>query len=198
MLHANIPSGANDLALANENLMSAAEGILSQHDGEWGGFGEAPKFPPSMTLDFLLALALHSRRRKPSDVCNGRSTRPHRKHLTQWREAESSTRSVVDSPATAWTVTGSSRISRKCSTTTGYCWISTVKGTFATAIHFTPLSSAKLLAGFNAKCRPPVVHSTHRSMLTPTAKKAGHTFGCPMKLRLSSVRQKAKPSATPI
>lgn len=56
MLHANAPTGADGSALANEDLLKAAEGILSQHDGEWGGFGEAPKFPPSMTLDFLLAL----------------------------------------------------------------------------------------------------------------------------------------------
>ncbi|MBC2593444.1 thioredoxin domain-containing protein [Ruficoccus amylovorans] len=53
---ANVPMGADGTSLANEALVTAAEAICGQHDDEWGGFGDAPKFPPSMTLDFLLAM----------------------------------------------------------------------------------------------------------------------------------------------
>ncbi|MEM9026228.1 MAG: thioredoxin domain-containing protein, partial [Verrucomicrobiota bacterium] len=37
-------------------LFEAADHINERHDDEYGGFGGAPKFPPSMTLDFLLAV----------------------------------------------------------------------------------------------------------------------------------------------
>jgi uncharacterized protein len=37
-------------------LPAAARRILDNADLEYGGFGSAPKFPPAMTLDFLLAL----------------------------------------------------------------------------------------------------------------------------------------------
>lgn len=37
-------------------LFDAADHINQRHDDEYGGFGGAPKFPPSMTLDFLLAI----------------------------------------------------------------------------------------------------------------------------------------------
>ncbi len=34
-------------------LVEAAEGICGNHDDRYGGFGGAPKFPPSMSLNFL-------------------------------------------------------------------------------------------------------------------------------------------------
>ena len=37
-------------------LLEAAQGICGNHDDQYGGFGEAPKFPPSMSLNFLRAL----------------------------------------------------------------------------------------------------------------------------------------------
>lgn len=37
-------------------LIAAAHGICGNHDDRFGGFGDAPKFPPSMTLNFLRAL----------------------------------------------------------------------------------------------------------------------------------------------
>lgn len=40
----------------NRNLVPAAHGICGNHDDQYGGFGGAPKFPPSMTLNFLRAL----------------------------------------------------------------------------------------------------------------------------------------------
>ena len=54
--HGNQPVDASDVPLQNDALLQAAKDILSQHDHEWGGFGKAPKFPPSMSLDFLLAI----------------------------------------------------------------------------------------------------------------------------------------------
>jgi uncharacterized protein YyaL (SSP411 family) len=53
---ANVPMGADGTPLPNEALLTAAEAVCGQHDDEWGGFGDAPKFPPSMTLDYLLAV----------------------------------------------------------------------------------------------------------------------------------------------
>jgi uncharacterized protein len=35
-------------------LDAAAARLALEHDDEWGGFGDAPKFPPSMVLEFLL------------------------------------------------------------------------------------------------------------------------------------------------
>ncbi len=40
--------------LTAELLDTAFEAIIASEDREFGGFGRAPKFPPSMTLDFLL------------------------------------------------------------------------------------------------------------------------------------------------
>ena len=40
--------------LSAELLDSAAESVAEGHDERWGGFGGAPKFPPSMLLEFLL------------------------------------------------------------------------------------------------------------------------------------------------
>lgn len=37
-------------------LVAAAHGICGNHDDRYGGFGDAPKFPPSMALNFLRAL----------------------------------------------------------------------------------------------------------------------------------------------
>jgi uncharacterized protein YyaL (SSP411 family) len=43
------PSG-----IASEQLDAAAARLALEHDDDWGGFGGAPKFPPSMVLEFLL------------------------------------------------------------------------------------------------------------------------------------------------
>jgi uncharacterized protein YyaL (SSP411 family) len=45
------PSGAG---LTADSLDGAAARLAGDHDDEWGGFGGAPKFPPSMVLEFLL------------------------------------------------------------------------------------------------------------------------------------------------
>jgi uncharacterized protein len=55
LLHANAPRGASGQPVENRALLAAAQGICTTHDDTWGGFGAAPKFPPAMALDFLLA-----------------------------------------------------------------------------------------------------------------------------------------------
>jgi len=46
--------GASDEMLTSEALTQAFSGLASNFDGGNGGFGHAPKFPPSMNLMFLL------------------------------------------------------------------------------------------------------------------------------------------------
>ncbi|MEM7791176.1 MAG: thioredoxin domain-containing protein [Verrucomicrobiota bacterium] len=58
ILASNSSAGASTgLDTWDENyLVQAAEGICGNHDDQYGGFGKAPKFPPSMALNFLGAL----------------------------------------------------------------------------------------------------------------------------------------------
>jgi uncharacterized protein YyaL (SSP411 family) len=44
--------------LTEELLREAVRGLQRQFDPEWGGFGGAPKFPPALTLEFLLRMHL--------------------------------------------------------------------------------------------------------------------------------------------
>jgi uncharacterized protein len=48
------PSAPPRSGLSAEMLDAAAARLVHEHDDEWGGFGGAPKFPPSMALEFLL------------------------------------------------------------------------------------------------------------------------------------------------
>ena len=41
-------------ALTREHFARATRGLLAQHDQRHGGFGEAPKFPQAMAMEFLL------------------------------------------------------------------------------------------------------------------------------------------------
>ena len=50
VLPAAAPGGALEAAILDE----AARRLSADHDDERGGFGDAPKFPPSMVLEFLL------------------------------------------------------------------------------------------------------------------------------------------------
>ena len=52
----NMPVSITGDPLDPSALLTAAKTVLESHDDTYGGFGTAPKFPPSMTLDFLLAL----------------------------------------------------------------------------------------------------------------------------------------------
>jgi uncharacterized protein YyaL (SSP411 family) len=50
-------SGSKDFNLAD--LTIAVQGICGNHDDQYGGFGEAPKFPQAMVLNFLMAMREH-------------------------------------------------------------------------------------------------------------------------------------------
>jgi uncharacterized protein YyaL (SSP411 family) len=56
LAHTNTPEGADQGELNPGALLAATEGIARMHDDNHGGFGGAPKFPPSMTINFLLTL----------------------------------------------------------------------------------------------------------------------------------------------
>ena len=56
MLHANTPQGADAEGFENDLLLAAAGGICNNHDDQWGGFGQAPKFPSPMVLNFLMSV----------------------------------------------------------------------------------------------------------------------------------------------
>ena len=45
--------------VTSEIVTAAGRAIAGAFDPEWGGFGDAPKFPQPMTIDFLLRLSLH-------------------------------------------------------------------------------------------------------------------------------------------
>src|SRR5699024_1916082 len=47
------PPGA-DAAVDGETLTAAVAALAQDYDHRYGGFGDAPKFPPSMVLAFLL------------------------------------------------------------------------------------------------------------------------------------------------
>ncbi|MGG9961607.1 thioredoxin domain-containing protein [Ferruginibacter sp. SUN106] len=44
----------NDTVFTKDNCYSITENILKQADKEWGGFGKAPKFPQTFTIQYLL------------------------------------------------------------------------------------------------------------------------------------------------
>jgi uncharacterized protein YyaL (SSP411 family) len=48
---------ANPLALSATSMDTAFQNIMKQADREWGGFGRAPKFPQTFSINFLLAYA---------------------------------------------------------------------------------------------------------------------------------------------
>jgi uncharacterized protein YyaL (SSP411 family) len=51
----NVARESNEL-LSNDLLDAAYRGIIKSYDSSNGGFGGAPKFPPAMTLEFLLRI----------------------------------------------------------------------------------------------------------------------------------------------
>ncbi|MEO8945380.1 MAG: thioredoxin domain-containing protein [Gemmatimonadaceae bacterium] len=50
---ATLPRGDNE-TISDEFLDNASRAIIAGYDKQYGGFGGAPKFPPTMILDFLL------------------------------------------------------------------------------------------------------------------------------------------------
>ncbi len=71
MEHADRSIGGDPSGSWNaEFLVSAASAVTKQHDDVHGGFGEAPKFPQSMTLEFLLQLLNTSRAQQESPLAD--------------------------------------------------------------------------------------------------------------------------------
>ena len=54
LLASNIPIGESGEVIDKTTLEQAAVEFARRHDDQFGGFGQAPKFPPSMALNFLL------------------------------------------------------------------------------------------------------------------------------------------------
>ncbi len=95
----------------DEDLLGGAvTALAADFDDSAAGFGTAPKFPPSMVLEFLLR---HSARTGSPDAA-GWPGGP----CGRWPAEGSTTSSVAGSRATRWTVTGWCPTSRRCSTTT--------------------------------------------------------------------------------
>jgi len=53
---ANTPIVQGPGTIDQQLLIQAGTTLAARHDGEYGGFGEAPKFPPSKTIQFLQVL----------------------------------------------------------------------------------------------------------------------------------------------
>ena len=103
-------------AILSPRALDDAERALTQvYDPINGGFGGAPKFPPSSSLEFLMRRMTDPGATAPSRARS--SSGPS----TGWRKAASTTRSAAASPDTRWTPTGWFPTSRRCSTTTP-CW----------------------------------------------------------------------------
>ncbi len=52
----NQPVEPSEEPINPTSIIEAAQTIVEQHDDKYGGFGDAPKFPSSLTLSFLLEL----------------------------------------------------------------------------------------------------------------------------------------------
>jgi hypothetical protein len=53
-------ASASGAALAEEKIHEAFENVMKSADKEWGGFGRAPKFPQTFTINFLLQYAFYN------------------------------------------------------------------------------------------------------------------------------------------
>jgi hypothetical protein len=57
----SVPAGGPDAGLPGAEALDQAYSVLrQQHDDEWGGFGRAPKFPQTMSLELLLRAHAHN------------------------------------------------------------------------------------------------------------------------------------------
>jgi hypothetical protein len=54
LMASNTPMSASGAIVDKTTLEQAAQEFTKRHDDQFGGFGQAPKFPPSMALNFLL------------------------------------------------------------------------------------------------------------------------------------------------
>ena len=61
-------TAVQDELFAEKTLQAIAENLLAHEDAEWGGFGNAPKFPQTMSITFLLR-HYHFTKHQPSLDC---------------------------------------------------------------------------------------------------------------------------------
>ncbi|KAF0246044.1 MAG: hypothetical protein FD180_1038 [Planctomycetota bacterium] len=108
------PDGPTDLDA--KLLPAAVKQMLDRFDPDNGGFGTSPKFPPAMALGYLLR-----------EARNDKAAMQAVTKTLPWREAACTTRPAAVSRGTRPTSAGSSRTSRKCSTTTRSSRASTPK-----------------------------------------------------------------------
>ncbi len=54
LMASNAPTEPSNATVDRTTLEQAAQEFAKRHDDQFGGFGQAPKFPPSMALNFLL------------------------------------------------------------------------------------------------------------------------------------------------
>lgn len=54
LMASNAPAEPTNATIDRTTLEQAAQEFAKRHDDQFGGFGQAPKFPPSMALNFLL------------------------------------------------------------------------------------------------------------------------------------------------
>ena len=64
-----------DTVAADDLIARAVEQLAGSFDPEWGGFGSAPKFPSTMSLDLLLRTWVHG----PDDSASA----PHLRHMVE-------------------------------------------------------------------------------------------------------------------
>lgn len=100
-------------APGEEEQARALLGLTREYDAQRGGFGGAPKFPPSMVLEFLLR---HGARTGAEGRC-----RWPRTPVSAWPGAGSTTSSAAASPGTPSTGSGLCPISRRCCMTMHFC-----------------------------------------------------------------------------
>jgi uncharacterized protein YyaL (SSP411 family) len=72
LAEAGAPVSPGAAALTSADLDSAVDVLIGQFDGEHAGFGRAPKFPPSMVLEFLLRA--HERAGTPATLAMAERT----------------------------------------------------------------------------------------------------------------------------
>ena len=161
---------AGTLAAGCRVCDTAARRLRSTYDEARGGFGGAPKFPPSMVLEFLLR---HHARTGSADAL-AMAAAPARR----WPAAGCTTSSAAASPATPSTPAGWCRTSRRCSTTTPSCCGCTPTSGARPATRSRAGSPRRPPTSCCATCAPTRVGSRPRSTPTPssTASHEGLTY----------------------
>lgn len=94
-------------------LRGSVRSLEESFDPLYGGFGGAPKFPPSMVLEFLLRMSLDSEVGESALFMANKT-------LDAMARGGFMINFAVDSPDTALMPNGSFLISKKCFTTTRY------------------------------------------------------------------------------